>query len=76
MKESLVLYGLSECSFFLSESDLTIYFNIPIIYHVQLDYETPKTIFSVIFKKWKNVIFTLLLLKKKNEIMKRYLNLQ
>jgi putative transposase len=35
-----------------------------------------QSIFSVIFKKKKNVIFTLLLLKKENEIYKRHLNLQ
>ena len=35
-----------------------------------------KAIFSVIFKKRKDVIFTLLLLKKENEILKRHLNFQ
>ena len=35
-----------------------------------------KAIFSVISKKRKDLIFTLLLLKKENEIMKRHLNLQ
>ena len=34
-----------------------------------------KTLFSIIFKKRKDVIFTFLLLKKENEIMKRHLNL-
>jgi putative transposase len=34
-----------------------------------------KTIFSIIFKQRKDFIFTLLLLKKENEIMKRHLNL-
>ncbi len=34
-----------------------------------------KAIFSIIFKKRKDVIFTFLLLKKENEIMKRHLNL-
>jgi len=34
-----------------------------------------KSMFSIIFKKRKDVIFTLLLLKKENEIMKRHLNL-
>ena len=33
-------------------------------------------IFSIIFKKRKDIIFTLLLLKKENEIYKRHLNLQ
>ena len=33
------------------------------------------TLFSIIFKKRKDVIFTFLLLKKENEIMKRHLNL-
>jgi transposase InsO family protein len=35
-----------------------------------------KTLFSIIFKKRKDVIFTFILLKKENEIMKRHLNLQ
>lgn len=34
-----------------------------------------KTVFFIIFKKRKDVIFTFLLLKKENEIMKRHLNL-
>ena len=34
-----------------------------------------KSLFSVIFRKRKDFIFTLLLLKKENEIMKRHLNL-
>jgi hypothetical protein len=34
-----------------------------------------KSLFSVIFKRRKDFIFTLLLLKKENEIMKRHLNL-
>ncbi|MDC7226035.1 MAG: integrase core domain-containing protein [Spirochaetales bacterium] len=34
-----------------------------------------KTLFSIIFKKRKDVIFTFFLLKKENEIMKRHLNL-
>ena len=35
-----------------------------------------QSIFSIIFKKQKNIIFTLLLLKKENEIYKRHLHLQ
>ncbi len=34
------------------------------------------SIFSTIFKKQKNVIFIMLLLKKENEIYRRHLNLQ
>jgi hypothetical protein len=34
-----------------------------------------RSIFSIFFKKWKDVIFTLLLLKKENAIYKRQLNL-
>ena len=34
-----------------------------------------KCLFSIIFKKRKDIIFTLLLLKKENEIIKRHLNL-
>jgi len=35
-----------------------------------------QSIFSTLFKNRKNLIFTLLLLKKENEIYKRHLNLQ
>jgi len=35
-----------------------------------------KVIFSILFKKRKDIIFTLLLLKKENAIMKRHLNLK
>lgn len=35
-----------------------------------------QSIFSIVFKKRKDIIFTLLLLKKENEIYKRHLNLQ
>ncbi len=34
-----------------------------------------KAVFSIVFKKRKDLIFTLLLLKKENEIMQRHLNL-
>jgi len=34
-----------------------------------------KAIFSIVFKKRKDLIFILLLLKKENEIMQRHLNL-
>jgi len=34
-----------------------------------------QTIFSLFFKKQKDVIFTLLLLKKENEILKRHLDI-
>ena len=34
------------------------------------------SIFNTIFRKRKNLIFTMLLLKKENEIYKRHLNLQ
>ena len=35
-----------------------------------------QSIFSIVFKKRKDIIFTLLLLKKENEIYKRHLNLE
>ena len=34
------------------------------------------SIFSTIFRKRRNIIFTMLLLKKENEIFKRHINLQ
>lgn len=43
---------------------------------IHIGYNTSCSIFKIIFTNRKNLIFTILLLKKENEIYKRHLNLQ